>query len=377
MVQYQVPSSPSRAEMVPLYISLLHPWDDFLTGVENELAFAGAQALARGEREGISPLVVHGPSGVGKSRLLAGLVAAWLQHQPGSTVAHLSAAEFVKTCLEAARHNEEGSWSELRSRYRTVRLLVLDDLEGLERAPMARNELIHTLDSLDLLGASIAVSCRASPSQWSRAAWPARLVNRLVGGLVVRIDPPGLVLKRRYVLEQARFKGLALSAEATKILAATADGYRTLNGWLSRLALQTKVGPNSSQLPGRSSGGSRPGSPLAMIDLPAVTEILREETELLTSRLTVEQIARAVAERFRVRLSAMRGPGRETSVVEARHLAMYLTRLYTNLSFAAIGAHFGRRDPATVRHACKVTAGRLNANPALAAVVASFSRGCR
>ena len=194
---------------------------------------------------------------------------------------------------------------------------------------------------------------------------------------MVRIDPPGLVLKRRYVLEQARLKGLALSAEATEILAATADGYRTLNGWLSRLALQTKVGPNSSQFPGRLSGGSRPGSPLALIDLPAVTAILREETELLTSRLTVEQIARAVAERFRVRLSAMRGPSRETSVVEARHLAMYLTRLYTNLSFAAIGAHFGRRDLATVRHACKVTAGRLNANPALAAVVASFSRGCR
>ena len=60
-----------------------HPWDGYLTGPENELAMAAAQAMARGERDGISPLLVYGPSGVGKSRLLAGLVAEWLRRQPG------------------------------------------------------------------------------------------------------------------------------------------------------------------------------------------------------------------------------------------------------------------------------------------------------
>jgi len=377
MVQLQVPDSSSQVEMASLHTRLLHPWDDFLTGAENELAFAGAQALARGEREGISPLVVHGPSGVGKSRLLAGLVAEWLHRQPGSTVAHLGAAGFAEACFEAARHNEEGSWSELRTRYRTVKLLVLDDLEDLERAPLARDELVHTLDALNALGASIAVSCRASPSQWSRAAWPARLVNRLIGGLVVRIDPPGLVSRRRYVLEQARARGLTLSAEASEALAAAADGYRTLAGWLTRLALKTRLEPDSNRPPARSSGGTRPANPLTTLALPAVTATLSEETELLTRSLMVKQITRAIAARFGVRLSTLRGPGRQTSVVEARHLAMYLARLCTGLSFAAIGAHFGGRDPATVRHACKATAGRLSANPALAAVVASFIQDWR
>ncbi len=377
MVQLQVPDSPGRAEMASLHTPLLHPWDDFLTGAENELAFAGAQALARGEQEGISPLVVHGPSGVGKSRLLAGLVAEWLHRQPGSAVAHLDAAEFVEACFEAARHNEEGRWSELRDRYRTVKLLVLDDVEDLERAPLARDELVHTLDALDALGASIALSCRVSPSQWSHAAWPARLVNRLIGGLVVRIDPPGLASRRRYVLEQARARGLALSAEATESLAAAADGYRTLAGWLTRLALKTRLEPNSDRPLARSPGGTRPPSLLTTLDLPAVTATLHEETELLTSRLTVNEITRAVAVRFGVRVSALRGPGRQTSVVEVRHLAMYLARLHTGLSFAAIGAHFGGRDPATVRHACKATAGRLNADPALAAVAASLIQDCR
>ena len=78
-----------------------HPWDGYLTGPENELAMAAAQAMARGERQGISPLVVHGPSGVGKSRLLAGLVAERLRREPGAAVAHLDAEAFGSACVEA------------------------------------------------------------------------------------------------------------------------------------------------------------------------------------------------------------------------------------------------------------------------------------
>src|SRR4051812_3762503 len=79
-----------------------HPWDDFLTGPENDLAYASVLALARGEDAGLSPLVVHGPSGVGKSRLLAGLVSERLLRRPGSAVAHLTAEAFAAACAEAA-----------------------------------------------------------------------------------------------------------------------------------------------------------------------------------------------------------------------------------------------------------------------------------
>ncbi len=353
---------PGGNELILAPAKIPHPWDTFLTGPENELAFAGAQALARGEREGISPLVVHGPSGVGKSRLLAGLVFEWLHRQPGASVAHLNAAGFAEACLEAAKEHEASGtgWSELRTRFRFVNLLVLDDLENLERAPLARDELIHTLDALDLHGASIAVSCRTVPGQWPRASWPARLVNRLIGGLAVRIDPPGLVSRRRYLLDQARGSGLALSADAIESLAESADGYRTLDGWLVRLALNAGMDQPFQR------GRSRP------LDLLSVTAALQEETDIAATRLTIEQIARAVALKFGVRVSALRGAGRSASIVEVRHLAMHLARLHTDLSFAAIGAYFGGRDPATVRHACKVAASRLSANPALASTFGSL-----
>src|SRR5690242_9881968 len=226
-----------------------HPWGGYLTGPENELAMAAAQAMARGEHRGLSPLVVHGPSGVGKSRLLAGLVAERLRREPGSAVAHLDAEAFAASYTEAATGREPADgrgagegWSALRGRLRAVNLLILEDLEGLARAPAARDELAHTLDALEAAGAAVAISARTSPGTWPRREWPGRLLSRLQGGLTARIDPPGVAARRRYVLHHAGRHGLALLAEAVERLASAADGYRTLDGWLARLALEGRIG---------------------------------------------------------------------------------------------------------------------------------------
>jgi len=347
-----------------------HPWDGYLTGSENELAFAGAQALARGQREGVSPLLVHGPSGVGKSRLLAGLVGEWLRRRPGATVAHLGAAEFASTCLEAARLAHPDAWSDLRQRFRTVELLVLEDLEDLERSALARTELDHTLDALDATGASIALSSRVPPAQWPRPVWPPRLINRLIGGLVVRIDPPSLAARRRYVLETARAWNLPLAAETVETLAEAADGFRTLDGWLARLALEQKLNPSPVTNNFTHAAGVREqtrSSPI--VPAAAVEALLRAERTVPSAGSGIDAVARRVATRFGVRLRALRGPGRQAAVVEARHLAMYLARSQTGLSFAAIGAYFGGRDPATVRHACKMAAHRIASDPTLAAAI--------
>ena len=251
---------------------------------------------------------MHGPSGVGKSRLLAALVAECLLRRPGSAVAHLEAEAFAAACAEAA--GQAGGWAELRERFRRLDLFVLEDLHALERAPLALTELVHTLDALDEAGAAVAVSARSGPGQWSGAGWPPRLVNRLVGGLAVRVDPPGLASRRRFVLERARARGLALSAEAVEALAAAGDGYRTLDGWLARLALTGRLGQHRRPL--------EPSLVAALLE--------EEETEAAGARVTIEQVARAVAEHFGVRLGDLRGATRRQTIVAPRHLAMHLAR---------------------------------------------------
>jgi chromosomal replication initiator protein len=326
-----------------------HPWDGYLIGPENALAHAGAMALARGETAGFSPLVVHGPSGSGKSRLLAGLVAERLLRQPGSAVAHLEAEAFAAACAEAS--TRAGGWADVRDRFRRLDLFILDDLHALERTPWAMEELSHTLDALDEAGAAVAVAARSGPGQWS--SWPTRLANRLVGGLSVRIEPPSLESRRRYLLDRARSRKLALPAEVLEPMAEAADGYRTLEGWLAQLELSSRV-------------ERRAFTP----DL--VETILRGDP---VGGPTLDEIARAVAEKFGLKLRDLKGSTRRAIVAEGRHLAMYLARRHTSLSFRAIGDYFGGRDPATVRHACQATADRLLADPALLAASEALARG--
>jgi chromosomal replication initiator protein len=317
---------------------------------------AAAQAMARGEHLGISPMVVHGPSGVGKSRLLAGLVSERLRREPGAAVAHLDAESFAASYAEASGEGGDDGRSEWRARMRGVDLMVLEDLEGLLRAPPARDELAHTLDALEASGAAVAVSSRSSPSTWPRREWPGRLLSRLQAGLTVRIDPPGLTTRRRYILHRAGRHRLKLAAEAVERLAATADGYRTLDGWLARLSLEARLAPRARAL-----------------DAATVAAILDDEAALAGPAGSIESIARSVASRFGIRLGLLRGPSRRASVAAARHLAMHLARELTGSSFAAIGRYFGDRDPATVRHACRAATDRLADDPALAAVAAAIA----
>lgn len=345
-----------------------HPLDGLLVGPENALAHASVMALARGEpdAEGLSPLVLHGPAGVGKSRLLAGLVEARLARRPGAAVAHLEAEAFAAGCAAAARRGGGAGWAELRERFRGLDLFVLEDLHALERAPLALEELGHTLDALADAGAAVAVSAREGPGRWPRRGWPPRLVSRLSGGLAVRVDPPGPTSRRRFVLDRARSRGLTLAADAVEALAEAADGYRTLEGWLARLALATRL------------DGGRPGG--GALGRARVEALLADDAPAPGSGSgpvaagAIEAIARAVAARFGVRLRDLRSASRRHALVVPRHLAIHLARELTGASFATIGAYFGGRDAKTVRHACRTSARRLAADPALAASVASLRR---
>ena len=301
--------------------------------------------------------MVHGPSGVGKSRLLAGLVAEWLLRRPGSAVAHLEAEAFAAACAEAAGQaraagpsSATGSAASTCSCSRTS--------TPWSGAPLALDELAHTLDALDEAGAAVAVSARTAPGP---------VVARLAGAAG---QPPG---RGPGGPDRPARAGLAPAVRARPRPGARPGalgrGRRAAGRGRRRLPDPRRLARPAGPEPA-ASGGDAPAARLAAV----VAALLAEEAELAAAGLTIEQVARAVAARFGVRLRDLRGPRRRPSVVEARHLAMHLARLLTGLSFAAIGAYFGGRDPATVRHACKAAAERLAADPALAAAAAALRR---
>ena len=329
---------------------LKQPWDGYLSGPENALAQAGVLAMARGE--GISPLVLHGPAGVGKTRLLEGLVAERLVRRPESAIAHLTAEAFAIACAEAAGRSD--GWAEVRARFRGVDLFVLDDLHFLERLPWTMIELGHTLDALDDAGADVAIATKLPPGQWQ--AWPTRLISRFVGGLSVRVEPPGLPQRRRYVLDRSQARKITLTADAVDLLAESADGYRTLDGWLARLVLAGRVEKRG-------------------FDRSLVESLVFDDP--IDVKPSIEMIARAVSTRFGVPLKELRAATRRQTIVEPRHLAMHLARELTGQSFAVIGTYFGGRDKKTVIHACEAAAARQAADPALAAAAEAIAGSLR
>jgi chromosomal replication initiator protein len=331
------------------------PWDGYLQGAENALARDAALALLRGQREGLSPLLIHGPSGAGKTRLLDALALEWHQRHPAIPAQLLDAETFAAACAAAGRRAAD--WSALRDRFRNCGLFLLDNLPALARSPLAIDELTFTLDDLEAAGAAIAVACTWPPGQWTPDLLPRRLASRLSCGLAVRLDLPGSDLRRRYLLDHARQKRLRLGSEAIDwILTEVPGGFPQLEGTLVRLALEARL---------------RPRAALPTLDLAFVRQVLTQATaeSAPPSPTSLADTVRAVAATFRVSLRDLRSASRHSSLVEVRHLAMFLAREQTTASFAAIGAYFGGRDPATVRHACRAAATRLQARPDLEAAL--------
>ena len=310
-------------------------------------------SAVRGEVEGYSPLVLHGPSGAGKSRLLDGLVADRLARAPESSVARLTAESFALERAEAAKSDQADAWGGFRERFRDLDLFIIEDIHAFERSPVAFDELTHTLDALLAIGAAIAVSSRSGPGSWT--GWPSRLVDRFLGGLSVRVETPGVESRRRFAFETARSRGLTLASDALDLLAETlAAGYRELDGILQRIALSARLNLKSH-------------NDQYLIDKAFVVSVLSTDADA-NSSVELDDLVRAVAARFGLKPRDLRALDRHKMVVEPRHLAMLLTRELTALSFAKIGDYFHHRDPATVRHACRASAARLAADPALAAV---------
>ncbi|RUL89348.1 DnaA/Hda family protein [Tautonia sociabilis] len=330
------------------------PWDGFLVGPENAMAHAAACALARGTT-GHSPLVIVGPAGSGKTRLLQELAADFIARRPESAVALLSGSSFAEECHRAKEAVAPDSWADLRRRLRLVDLLAIDDVLGLARSPIATTELASTLEDLEAAGASVVVTARDLASGWGD--WPRRLADRFRGGLTVRLSAPGPATRRRFLLDRARALGLILSAEALDLLAESADGYRTLGGWLSRIALQSRV-------EGRPIDGE-------------LARTLVAEDAADGPEVSIGAVARSVARHFGLRSTALRSPSRRAAIVEARHLAILIARELTGASYARLGQAFGGRDAKTIRHACQAASTRLENDPAFAAAAAAIRREWR
>ena len=272
------------------------------------------------------PLVLHGPTGVGKSCLVAALVESV---GPSATSCVLSANAFPlpwdRDCgTDAATRYEEA---------RKACLLAIEDLQHLpDRATEA---LVQLLDARQPHGLRTVVTANSGPAAIARrdGPLPARLVNRLISGLVVAIAPPGTSSRLLLLQELSRRRGVCLSEDILRWLAhAMVGGGRQLDGTLQQIeVLRTLTG--------------KP---------PSLDELRRHfRVPIDAAKPTVERIVNRVSAYFRIDARRVPSPRRHPALMVPRQISMYLARRLTPLSLQQIGHCFGGRDHTTVLHACR------------------------
>jgi chromosomal replication initiator protein len=296
--------------------------DSFVVGACNRLAHASAQSAA--ERPGtLTPLVVYGPHGCGKTHLLEGI---WTTARRGTcaNAVYLSAEQFTTLFVAALRG---GGLPSFRRKYRGVELLLVDDLQFLVGKRATRVELLHTIDSLLREGRQLVFSADRQPGELSELG--PELTTRLAGGMVCKLEAPDRQTRLRLVQEFARRLELVLADDVAEFIAdrITAGG-RELAGAVNRLHATARI--------------------LACPIDRAFAETTLAESAIGARVVRLSDIQRAVCDVFGLAKDSLQSSRRSKAVSEPRTLAMWLARKHTRAGLAEIGQFFGRRSHSTV-----------------------------
>lgn len=297
----------------------------FVQGKNSQLAFAAAQAVAEAPARAYNPLFIYGSVGLGKTHLLHAIGAHVLTAPTDASVVYTTSERFAIELIQSIGAN---TTEQFRAKYRTVDVLLIDDVHFLKNKEGTQEELFHTFNELYGNGKQIVLSSDRSPDELQ--GLQDRLVSRFRWGLVADIQAPDFETRSAILREKARRRGLEVPDEVVELIASRiTTNVRDLEGALIRALAYAELCQG-------------PVTP-AMLE-----EILPKED--LSRKLTVEAIKAEVAAAYRIPVSDIESPSRKKELVQARQIAIYLARELTETSFPALGRSFGGRDHTTIMH---------------------------
>ncbi len=306
-------------------------FNTFVTGTSNRFAHAAAYAVAEQPSYEFNPLFIYGASGLGKTHLLQAIAHYVTKHYPDYATRYVTTETFLNEFITAIRTNTQ---HEFKQRYRSNTVLLVDDIQFLQDKDGLQEEFFHTFNDVLQNGGQIVLSSDRMPNAIPKLE--NRLRSRFRSGLITDIQPPDLetrlaILQKKTTSRSAQIPDSALTFIAENIT----DSIRELEGALIKVIAYT----NLSKEP---------------CTLTLVKRLLADLINPTAKQpVTLDLILRTTVDMFDFSYEQLIGPSRRRPLVEVRQIAMYVTRLMTDLSYPQIGSGFGNRDHTTVMHACK------------------------
>src|SRR6266446_5602703 len=317
-----------------------YTFDTFVVGSSNQFAQAASQAVAELPSRAYNPLFIYGGVGLGKTHLLHAIGHRTVRLFPGTVVVYLSSEHFTNELIDAIRYDQTAAF---RARYRTIDLLLIDDIQFIAGKERTQEEFFHTFNDLYESRKQIVLSSDSPPK--SIPEIEERFRSRFEWGLIADVQPPDFetrvaILKKKAALERALLADDAAYLIASRIKA----NIREIEGSFTRMIAFCAL------------SGREMSVELAQ---EVLSDLWGEDEKIIT----IEHIQRKVAEFFGVKLGDMRAKNRTKAVAFPRQIAMYLARQLTHASLAEVGRTFGGKDHTTVLHAVEKIHGMLQDDP--------------
>ncbi len=305
-------------------------FDNFVEGKSNQLARAASVQVAENPGTAYNPLFLYGGVGLGKTHLMHAVGNMMFERIENAKIVYLHSERFVADMVKALQHN---TINEFKRYYRSVDVLLIDDIQFFAKKERSQEEFFHTFNALIEGQQQVIMTCDRYPKKVD--GLEERLKSRFGWGLTVAIEPPELETRVAILMSKAAQIDIDIPHDVAFLIAKRfQSNIREMEGALRRVVANSRFTGHA-------------------ITLEFAKEALRDLLALQDRLVTIDSIQKTVAEYYKIRVADLLSKRRSRSVARPRQLAMALAKDLTNHSLPEIGDAFGGRDHTTVLHACR------------------------
>lgn len=326
----EIPQTPSASDLDP-HLNRDYNFDTFIEGESNKLSRSVAEAVALNPAKTIfNPLFFYGASGVGKTHLANAIGTKIKELYPEKRVLYVSAHLFQVQYTDSVRNNTTNDFINF---YQTIDTLIIDDIQEFAGVTKTQNTFFHIFNHLHQNGKQLILTSDRAPVLLQ--GMEERLITRFKWGMVAELERPTVELRKDILRNKIRRDGLQFPPEVIDYVAENVgDSVRDLEGIVISIMAHSTIYNKEK-------------------DLELAQRIVRKVTNCESKPVTVDDIINTVCKHFGLETNTIHTKSRKREVVQARQIAMYLAKNYTDFSTAKIGTLIGNKDHATVLHACK------------------------